>query len=470
MDLLARTTAGTARGVARDRVRVWKGIPYAAPPVGPLRFRPPVAPEPWHGERDCAHAGPVAMQARENAMAGFGDKTVFSEDCLSLNVFAPATGANHPVMVWIHGGAFIMGSGSVPLYDGASFAARHDLVVVTINYRLGLFGFLYLGDEGNVGLLDQVAALRWVRDNIAAFGGDPGAVTLMGESAGAMSIAYLLGMPAARGLFHRAVLESGAGSLEPPTRDDATAVTSGVLAELGATAATIADVPANRIVAAQATMLRARGLGAISPYLDGVTVTRSPSASARAGDVANVPVLIGTNRDEWNLFDVVMPATTEIAAAQVRGRLGADTDRVRAAYRSWSDLVGDVVFRIPAIRLAEAFPGPVYMYRFDVASPAFGGRLGAAHALELPLVWNQLANPFVTMLFGGDIAPFTAIGLQLHDTWSAFIRTGVPEGGGLPAWPLYDAVRRATLVIDRAPQGSRVVDDPGREQRELWPS
>ena len=146
-------------------------------------------------------------------------------------------------MVSIHGGAFIMGSESVPLYGGASFAARHDIVIVTLNYRLGLFGFLYLGDEGNVGLLDQVAALRWVRDNIAAFGGDPAAVTVMGESAGAMSIAYLLAMPAARGLFQRAILQSGAGALEPPTRDDATAVTTNVLAELGASAATLADVP-----------------------------------------------------------------------------------------------------------------------------------------------------------------------------------------------------------------------------------
>ena len=183
-----------------------------------------------------------------------------------------------------------------------------------------------------------------------------------------------------------------------------------------------------------------------------------------------MPLLIGTNRDEWDLFDVVMPAMTEIAAASVARAARGRGRPVPRGVPQLDDLVGDVVFRIPSIRLAEAFPAPVYMYRFDVASPAFGGRLGAAHALELPLVWNQLANPFVTLLFGGDIAPFIAIGLQLHDTWSAFIRTGVPEGGGLPAWPLYDAVRRSTLVIDRAPQGSRVVDDPGREQRELWPT
>jgi len=470
MKLVVETTAGAVRGVARDDVRVWKGIPYAAPPIGPLRFRPPVPPAPWQGERVAEHSGPVAMQARENPMAGFTDKTAIDEDCLSLDVYAPASGSNHPVMVWIHGGAFVMGSGSVPMYGGTSFAGRHDIVVVTINYRLGLFGFLYLGDQGNVALLDQVAALRWVQANIAAFGGDPGAVTVMGESAGAMSIAHLLAMPSARGLFHRAILESGAGALEPPTRADANAVAAQVLAELGTTPAGLVDVPAERILAAQTTLMKQRGLAAIAPYIDGATVPRGPAAAARAGEVARVPLLLGTNRDEWALFDTVLPATTKIAEAQIRGRLGARADAIRAAYRSWSDVIGDVVFRIPMIRLAEAFPAPVYAYRFDVASPAFGGRLGAAHTLELPLVWNHLANPFAALLFGGDATPFAGIALQLHDTWAAFIKTGVPDGGGLPAWPRYDAARRATLVIDRDPPGSRVVDDPGGEQRALWPA
>jgi para-nitrobenzyl esterase len=203
---------------------VWKGIPYAASPVGNLRFRPPQPPPVWSGERDATRSGPVAVQARDSVMSGVGDQTAMSENCLSVNVYAPAEPlTKRPVVVWIHGGAFIMGSGSMPLYHGTSFAARHGIVVVTLNYRLGLLGLLYLGDvggdeAGNVALLDQVAALRWVKTNIAAFGGDPDNVTIMGESAGAVSIANLLVMPAARGLFHRAILQSGASGFEPPSR------------------------------------------------------------------------------------------------------------------------------------------------------------------------------------------------------------------------------------------------------------
>jgi para-nitrobenzyl esterase len=464
--VIARTRDGAVRGTERDGVRTWLGIPFAAPPTGARRFRPPEPAEPWSGERDATHVGPVAMQARDSMMAGLTDKTVISEDCLSLNVYAPAHGANHPVMVWIHGGAFVMGSGSMPLYNGSSFAARHDIVVVTINYRLGLFGFLFTGDQGNVGLLDQVAALRWVRDNIEAFGGDPGSVTVMGESAGAMSIAHLLAMPAARGLFHRAILESGAGALEPPTRSDAETVASAVLAELGVTTAQLADVPADKILAAQASLMKQRGLSAVAPYVDGVTVPRGPRDAARTGEIARVPLLLGSNRDEWALFDVMMPQTTAVLEAQVRGRLGARADELRAAYRSWSDVAGDVVFRIPILRLAEAHPAPVYLYRFDVASLAFGGKLGAAHALELSLVWNRLDNPFSTLLLGGDTKPFQEVALRMHDTWSAFIRTGNPDGGGLPAWPRYDAERRATLIIDR--DDARVEDDAGGDQRRMW--
>ena len=463
---IAQTHAGAVRGTEAGGVRQWLGIPFAAPPIGARRFRPPEPPEPWTGERDATRVGPVAMQARESIMAGLTDKTVISEDCLSLNVYAPADGNKHPVMVWIHGGAFVMGSGSVPLYNGSSFASRHDLVVVTINYRLGLFGFLFTGDQGNLGLLDQVAALAWVRDNIAAFGGDPSNVTVMGESAGAMSIAYLMTMPAARGLFHRAILESGAGALEPSSRIDAETVAGEVFGELGVTKHELAGVPAEKILAVQAKLAQQRGLSAIAPYIDGVNVPRAPRDAAQAGEIAHVPLLMGTNRDEWALFDVLLPQTTVIFEQQVRGRLGPRADELRALYRSWSDVAGDVVFRIPTLRLAEVHPAPVHLYRFDVASLAFGGKLGAAHALELSLVWNHLANPFSAMLLGGDPALFQPVALRMHDTWAKFIRTGAPEGGGLPAWPRYDTHRRATMIIDR--DDARVEDDAGGIQRRTW--
>ena len=489
--MIVETSAGRVRGVVKDGVASWKGVPYAGAPVGPDRFRAPPPVPAWAGVRDALEVGPIAMQSRDPRQAmisGVTDRTVLSEDCLSLNVWAPATpGPPRPVMVWIHGGAFIMGSGSTPLYNGRGFASRHDLIVVTINYRLGLFGFLYLGDlagepyaAGNAALPDQIAALRWVRDNIAGFGGDPGQVTIMGESAGAFSIGALLAAPAARGLFHRAILQSGASSLSPPTRADATATAELVMHELGVSEPdALAEVPAERLVALQEQLSRKKGLGAFTPFVDGVTLPARPLDRVRAGDAAPVPLLLGSNRDEWTLFELLLGGASAGIQGVIRHYLGAATDRIVAAYvearadrsleRAWTDLVGDVVFRIPMIHLAEAQAGrglPVWMYRFDHESTGFGGRLRAAHAIELPFVWDRLDLPFTAILLG-DVAGVRPLATAMHDTWATFIRTGAPDGGGLPPWPRYDARRRATMLLDRAP---RVADDPGGATRALWPT
>jgi para-nitrobenzyl esterase len=418
-----------------------------------------------------------------------------SEDCLVLNVFSPAAdGARRPVVVWIHGGGFVMGSGSQPLYNAASFVTRHDLVVVSINYRLGLLGLLYLGElagepyrHGNVTLLDQAAALRWVRENIAAFGGDPARVTVMGESAGAISVAGLLAMPAARGLFDRAILQSGATELMPTSRAEATELARRVLADLGTDVAGLADVPAERLVAVQERFVRTRGIGAFQPYVDGESIPRPPLEAVRGGDGAKVPLLIGTNRDEWALFDLFLgKSATGAQKAYLRDRLGEDLLRIHAACRdargirtaapgpartadagAWIDVIGDVLFRIPAIRLAEAHArhAPVWMYRFDWESPARDGRLGAAHAVELPFVWNQLDLPVSQALVGEDAPGARPLAAQIHGAWAAFIRAGEPAAEGLPAWPRHDEPRRATMLLDREP---RVADDPDRALRELW--
>jgi para-nitrobenzyl esterase len=493
-DLVVEITTGKVRGERHGDVASWRGIPYAEAPLGALRFRPPRPAPAWSGVRDATEFGPVAAQSRDPRIAilsGVGDKVVSGEDCLFVNVFAPigeASGAGpgpYPVVVWIHGGAFVMGSGSTPLYHGTPFA-HLGIVVVTLNYRMGLPGFLYLGDlapgyeAGDCALLDQVAALRWVQDNIAAFGGDPGCVTVMGESAGAISIGTLLAMPAARGLFHRAILESGAASLGPPTRADATALARRVVDELGVAPAEVADVSIDRLIAVQEGIARDAGLAAFAPYIDGVTVPGLPIDLIRAGSAAGIPILLGTNRDEWSLFEVLLgEVTVEAFEAPLRARLGPLVDRMLEVYResyadrslkrAWVDIVGELVFRIPAIRLAEAqaaLGAAVYMYRFDWKSPAFGGRLGAAHALELPFVWNRLDLPMTPLLLGDKLHHIQPLASAMHATWAQFIRTGDPNGGGLPSWPRYHAERRATLIIDR---DSHVAEDPAGAARLLWP-
>jgi para-nitrobenzyl esterase len=469
--MIVETTSGLFRGKERRGIATWRGIPYGRAP----RFQAPVPVERATDLRDATEFGPFAMQVRDPRsamMSGVTDTTSMSEDCLVLNVYAPlGTPAKpRPVVVWIHGGAFIMGAGSQPLYDGTSFAHDHDLVVVTINYRLGIPGLLYLGEllgpdfaAGNVSLLDQVCALAWVRDNIAAFGGDPDNVTVMGESAGAISIAHLLAMPAARGLFHRAILQSGAIGLIPRGRDEATAFATDVAAWLGVTPRGLLDVAPSRLIEAQQHFSTTRGLGAFAPFVDGVTIPRAPLDLVREGAAAGIPTLVGSNRDEWMLFDVFLGnALTQLLVDQLRTHF-PNLDALHARYlgtdarRAWVDLVGDLVFRIPGIQLAEAqlAHANVWMYRFDWGTPM----LGAAHGLELPFVWNTIDGPFAQLLFGGDVASTRPLADTMHGTWARFIRDGALE------WPTYDTTRRATMIFDRQ---SAVVDDPGGDTRALW--
>ena len=478
--MIVQTTSGAVRGKERRGVATWRGIPYATAP----RFRPPGPVPPWTGVRDALEFGPFAMQVRDPRsamMSGVTEKTQMAEDCLVLNIYAPVAppATPRPVVVWIHGGAFIMGAGSQPLYDGTSFAANHDLVVVTINYRLGLLGLLFLGDllgdeygEGNAALLDQIAALRWVRDNIAAFGGDPGAVTLMGESAGAVSVAHLLAAPGARGLYHRAILQSGAVGLIRRTREDATQIAKDVVAELGVAARDLLNVEVEKLVAAQQRLSLTHGLGAFSPFVDGSTIPAPPLDLIREGSARGVPIIVGSNRDEWMLFDTFIGhASTQLVATQLRERLGAPLmERLHASYRAARgsadaralvDVIGDMAFWVPAIQLAEAHAAhaPVYMYRFDLATPM----LGAAHALELPFVWNVVEGPFAQLVLGPDAAAALPLAAAMHGAWASFIRTGKPET--VPAWTTYDLERRATTLFDRRVS---IAEDPARELREMW--
>ena len=501
--MIVTTAQGRLEGLELDGLQHFRGIPYAASPVGERRFLPPAEPESWDGVRAANEFGPASCQSSGGITAMLGDQaSSIEEDCLFLNVTTPACdGLARPVMVWIHGGGFVNGSGSTPWYDGTSLAARGDVVVVTINYRLGALGFLWLGDldpryraSGMNGILDQVAALRWVRDNIAEFGGDPENVTVFGESAGAMSIGTLLATPAARGLFHRAVAQSGAADnvLSPSV---AAGVTADLLGRLGVTTIEgLLAAPADRItdVAAEVegrlhqdpSRLAGRtGIAramAFQPVVDGEWLPEDPEVAVASGRAIDVPLLIGTNRDEWNLFRLMSPGGLDHPELLDRlERIFGDGHRVHDTYAQehpaatiddlWSAVLTDATFRIPAIRLVEAriaASSPTFQYLFTWATPALGGVVGSCHALEIPFVFGVLDNPGAEFLLGATDAPeLRRLSERMQDAWLAFARTGDPNTAGLPHWPAADIATRPVMRFDLA---SELVADPGAATRVLW--
>ncbi|MFF8942262.1 carboxylesterase/lipase family protein [Streptomyces sp. NPDC014864] len=497
MDPVVHTSQGSVRGRREEGgIASFKGIPHAAPPVGPLRFRPPQPATPWNGIRDAGGYGPTAPKAPYAApfdqLIPEVDKP--GDDYLNLNIWTPDTTGSRPVMVFIHGGAFANGSGSVPGYDGTRFA-RDGVVLVTLNYRLGADGFLYLGDGiSNLGLLDQISALEWVRDNIAAFGGDPGTVTVFGESAGAMSIGALLAAPRATGLFRRAILQSGAAhhTLAPATAQLIGKRLAEVL-DVPPTRAAIAEAPAQALLQAQ-QQLRAAisaepdparwgeaalNLMPFEPVVDGDIIPTPPIDAITAGAGADVDVLVGTNTDEFRLFLVppgaldLIPEQALHASAAAYG-LEPDSHALLSVYRAEhpdagpGDLLAaiatDWFYRIPAIRLAEAHArhaaGATHLYEFAWQPPTYNGRLGACHAIELPFVFDNLHNLHdqgFTGLIGTE--PPQQLADTMHAAWTAFATTGDP------GWPGYEPHHRTTMHFDTT---SQVVHDPHSERRELW--
>ncbi|MEJ1967644.1 MAG: carboxylesterase/lipase family protein [Rhizomicrobium sp.] len=479
---------GKLQGAARDGVLKFNGIPYAKPPVGALRWQAPEAAEGWSGVRDASKFGPIAPQvvSAPGAVLG-GTPGTRSEDCLYLNVQTPGCDdSRRAVMVWIHGGAFVTGAGSVGTYNGKFLVPRGDIVLVTINYRLGAFGFLNLRDasEGKLpgtgaeGLADQVMALRWVKDNIAAFGGDPDNVTIFGESAGGMSVGALLGMPGARGLFHKAIPQSGASDIGTP-RDVSAKVGRQVLAALGG--ADPLSAPWETILEIQKDLLaspRETGGMPFGPTIDGAILPRRAIAAVAEGSAAGVPVMTGTTRDEWKLFTVAAPNLKTLDGAGLRrltARLvgEAHADGVLAAYAQgspfdrWNDINTDRTFFVPATRLLEAqgAHAPVYGYRFDWPSPMLDGALGACHALELGFTFGTMRMKGAAPFFGaGEEAE--ALSDAMMDAWIAFAKAGNPSNDTSGAWLRYEPKRRATMIFgDGAP---KMTSAPNEVRRKAW--
>ena len=490
------THYGRVRGSVADGVYTFKGIPYAAPPFGANRLRPPRPVEPWSGVRDALAYGPKQPQAPyPRAWAALiPELAVPGEDCLNLNIWSPDLGsASLPVMVWIHGGMFEMGTGATAIYDGSRFA-RDGIVCVTINYRVGADGFLSLGEaDGNAnrGLLDQIAALQWVQENIGAFGGDPANVTVFGESAGGKSITALLSMPRAVGLFRRAITESGAAH---PVMSAAAAQRVGeVLASklgVAATREAIAAVPLDSMLQAQAE-LRSELIAqpdperwgpevALSkapwhPVIDGDILPASPLDGIAAGIGAGIDLMVGSNRDEWNLFLAAsggIEHVTDEALAGAVAAYGLPVEATLAAYRAanpggslgelFAAIQSDWFFRIPALHLADThaahakIPAATYKYEFAWPSPQFNGLLGACHGLEIPFVFDTLGLG-TQALWGNE--PPQGIADTMHAAWVAFATSGDP------GWMRYELSRRATTRFDIT---SEVVDDPRSAVRTLW--
>jgi para-nitrobenzyl esterase len=495
------------RGREDGDVFAFLGLPFAAPLTGPLRFLPPERPAPWAGVREAARFGPAAPQLSLPVFSFINAAgRAPGDECLTLNVWTPACdGGRRPVLVWIHGGAFLVGSGATPVYNGADLATRGDAVVVTINYRLGALGFAQLGlarrgalkESTNLGLRDQIAALEWVRDNIARFGGDPASVTVFGQSAGGMSVGSLLGAPRARALFRRAILQSGASD-HVLSREAGRSVAERFLSALGdPDFETLAQLPLETLLRAQREVMAqapARDVMTFLPAVDGDLVPEQPLDALRRGAALKHDLMTGVTSEEWKMFGVVDPGigrfeqddlearlrdvlpelyesapTPKRAARELRDALaerGAETD----ARSVWHAFQSARTFVRPAARLAEAqhaAGGSIRTYLVNWRAAAAPRTIGACHAIELPFVFGTGRHPLARGLTGiGWGAP--RLTRQIQSAWIAFARTGDPSHQGLPSWPGFEPRHRATMVLGKRCELAEEPLGPDRQVLARW--